>query len=97
MAFDGRLEEGAWKDAPWTDDFVDIEGDRRLKPRFRTRVKMLWDDKYLYLGYDCPITEVSIFEPALKDKERLGLWDKDVVEAFVAPDPSKLDHYSEYD
>jgi len=50
VAFDGRLDDGAWKDAPWTDDFVDIEGDKRLKPRFRTRAKMLWDDHYFYIG-----------------------------------------------
>jgi len=47
---DGKLDDEAWKAAPWTDDFVDIEGDFRIKPRFRTRVKMLWDDQYLYLG-----------------------------------------------
>jgi WD40 repeat protein/serine/threonine protein kinase len=50
IAFDGRLDDGAWKDAPWTDDFGDIEGDRRVKPRFRTRAKMLWDDRYFYIG-----------------------------------------------
>jgi WD40 repeat protein/serine/threonine protein kinase len=50
VAFDGRLEEGAWKDAAWTDDFVDIEGDKRVRPRFRTRAKMLWDDQYFYIG-----------------------------------------------
>jgi hypothetical protein len=50
VAFDGRLDEGAWKDAPWTDDFVDIEGDKRITPRFRTRAKMLWDDKHFYIG-----------------------------------------------
>jgi WD40 repeat protein/serine/threonine protein kinase len=50
LPFDGRLEDGPWKDAAWTDDFVDIEGDKRLKPRFRTRAKMLWDDHYLYIG-----------------------------------------------
>jgi hypothetical protein len=50
VPFDGRLDEGAWKDAAWTDDFVDIEGDQRIKPRFRTRAKMLWDDRYFYIG-----------------------------------------------
>jgi hypothetical protein len=50
VPFDGRLDEGPWKDAPWTDDFVDIEGDRRIKPRFRTRAKMLWDDRCFYIG-----------------------------------------------
>jgi hypothetical protein len=50
ITLDGKLDDEAWKAAPWTDDFVDIEGDRRPPPRFRTRVKMLWDDKYLYIG-----------------------------------------------
>jgi hypothetical protein len=50
IAFDGRLDDIPWKDAPWTDDFVDIEGDKRLKPRFRTRAKMLWDDRFFYIG-----------------------------------------------
>ncbi len=50
ITIDGKLEEAAWKAVPWTDDFVDIEGDRKPKPRFRTRVKMLWDDDNLYLA-----------------------------------------------
>jgi hypothetical protein len=29
---------------------VDIEGDARPKPRFDTRVKMLWDDQFFYVG-----------------------------------------------
>jgi hypothetical protein len=47
---DGKLDDAAWKDAPWTDYFVDIEGDRRPAPRYKTRVKMLWDDQCLYFG-----------------------------------------------
>jgi WD40 repeat protein len=52
IALDGKLDDAAWKAVPWTDDFVDIEGDQRIKPRFRTRAKMLWDDKYLYIGVE---------------------------------------------
>src|SRR5436190_12206994 len=47
---DGLLDETAWANAPWTDDFVDILGDARPKPRFRTRAKLLWDDDYLYVA-----------------------------------------------
>ena len=39
---DGRLDEPSWQVVPWSDPFVDIEGDARPKPRYRTRVKMLW-------------------------------------------------------
>ena len=40
----------AWSHAPWTDDFVDIEGDSKERPEWQTRVKMLWDDEALYVG-----------------------------------------------
>jgi hypothetical protein len=50
ITVDGKLDEAAWKAVPWTDDFVDIEGDRRPKPRFRTRAKMLWDDDNFYIA-----------------------------------------------
>ena len=50
LAIDGRLDDPAWADAAWTEEFVDIEGDVRPRPRFRTRAKMLWDDEYFYVG-----------------------------------------------
>ncbi|MFL5341858.1 MAG: carbohydrate-binding family 9-like protein [Gemmataceae bacterium] len=50
VTIDGKLDDPAWKDIPWSDDFVDIEGDAKPKPRYRTRVKMMWDDENLYIG-----------------------------------------------
>ena len=50
IRIDGRLDDAAWKRAPWTPDFVDIRGATQPRPRFRTRVKMLWDDTYLYIA-----------------------------------------------
>jgi hypothetical protein len=47
---DGKLDDAAWANAPWTSDFVDIEGDLKPPPRFRTRAKMLWDDDYFYIA-----------------------------------------------
>jgi hypothetical protein len=47
---DGKLDDPAWTAAPWSEPFVDIEGDRKPKPRYATRVKMLWDDDCLYIG-----------------------------------------------
>ncbi len=50
ILIDGKLDDPAWASAPWTTDFVDIEGSPKPKPRFRTRAKILWDDHYLYLA-----------------------------------------------
>src|SRR5216110_1362194 len=33
LAIDGKLDEPAWVSASWSDPFVDIEGDRRPRPR----------------------------------------------------------------
>lgn len=46
---DGDIHKSVWKDAAWTTDFVDIEGDLKPRPRYRTRVKMMWDDTYFYI------------------------------------------------
>jgi hypothetical protein len=50
IVIDGKLSDPAWEAAAWTDSFVDIEGDKKSKPRYRTRVKMLWDDEALYVA-----------------------------------------------
>jgi hypothetical protein len=50
IRIDGKLDEPAWKKAPWTEAFIDIAGPERPKPRFRTRVKMLWDSGSFYVG-----------------------------------------------
>lgn len=49
IQIDGRNDEKVWDLAPWTTEFVDIEGDVRSKPSYRTRVKMLWDAEHLYI------------------------------------------------
>jgi hypothetical protein len=50
IAVDGKLDAAAWAAAPWTADFVDIQGESKPRPRFRTRAKLLWDDDYLYIA-----------------------------------------------
>jgi transglutaminase-like putative cysteine protease len=47
---DGRLDEAEWAAAPWTAEFVDIQGGAMPAPRFGTRARMLWDDEFLYIG-----------------------------------------------
>lgn len=47
---DGKLDEAAWASVPWSDPFVDIEGDKKPQPRYRTRMKMLWSDTTLYIA-----------------------------------------------
>lgn len=71
--------------------------DGRLVDFGRTEVALLWSEKYFYLRFDCPCTELSTFAGEPEGGERMGLWEKDVVEAFIAPDPREPRHYSEYE
>lgn len=47
---DGKLDDPCWASATWSDSFVDIEGAKKPLPRYRTRMKMLWDDTTLYIA-----------------------------------------------
>jgi hypothetical protein len=50
LTLDGSLRETDWQKAPWTTDFVDIEGAAKPLPTFQTRVKMLWNDSTLFIA-----------------------------------------------
>lgn len=92
----GDLSNPAWQKAK----AVYLETSSRdavVQPRFSTPVRVLWSGDNLYLGYECPFTEITTFEPAELGKERFGLWDRDVVEAFIGADPARMGSYTEYE
>lgn len=47
IAIDGVANESCWQSALFSDSFIDIEGIKT--PKYNTKVKMLWDDNYLYV------------------------------------------------
>jgi hypothetical protein len=50
IKIDGHIDDAAWSAAEWSSAFVDISGEDHPAPRFRTRMKMLWDDDFLYIA-----------------------------------------------
>jgi hypothetical protein len=89
VAIDGALDEAAWRDAPWTDDFVDIEGDRKPAPSLRTRVKMLWDDTYFYIGAD--LVEPNLW--ATMTEHDSVLFHENDFEFFIDPNGDNHEYY----
>jgi hypothetical protein len=61
---------------------VDIQGVDDLRPRFRTRVKMLWDDDYFYVAAE--LEEPDIWG-TLKERDSVIFHDNDF-ELFIDPD-----------
>ena len=82
IAVDGRLDDRGWQGIPWSDDFGDIEGDYRIRPRFRTRVKMAWDDEHFFIGAE--LEEPHVWGTLTK-RDSVIFYDNDF-EVFLDPD-----------
>lgn len=92
LTIDGKLNEPAWGKAEWTNYFVDIEGSAKPAPRFSTRVKMLWDENYLYIAAE--LQEPDIWG-TIKDRDSVIFRDNDF-EIFIDPD-GNTHNYSEFE
>lgn len=93
IALDGDIYGAEWAAAPWTADFVDIQGpDGNNTPRFRTRAKLLWDNKYLYIAAE--MEEPHIWG-TLTQRESVIFHDNDF-EVFLDP-TNTTHHYMEYE
>ncbi|WP_430817367.1 carbohydrate-binding family 9-like protein [Carboxylicivirga sp. RSCT41] len=89
MTIDGNLDEQAWKNAPWTNEFADIEGDAKPKPQYLTKAKMLWDDEYLYIG--AYLQEPHLWA-SITERDAVIFYDNDF-EVFIDPDGDTHGYY----
>jgi hypothetical protein len=89
LKIDGALDDPAWTKAAWTDTFIDIEGDARPAPRFRTRAKMLWDDERFYVAGDMEEPELW---GTLTERDSVIFHDNDF-ELFIDPDGDTHAYY----
>jgi hypothetical protein len=87
---DGELTESEWGNIEWTAKFDDLEGDKKSKPLYDTKVKMAWDDNYFYFGAE--LIEPHIWA-TLKDHDDIVLYNNDF-ELFIDPD-GDTHHYCE--
>ncbi len=85
----GKLEDAVWRQAAWTSNFVDIEGSTKPKPRFKTRAKMLWDDRYLYIAAQLEEPDVKA---TLTAHDSVIFKDNDF-EVFLKPLPETASYY----
>jgi len=52
----------------------------------------------LHVRYVCPQAEPLIVSDEYQtEKKTIGLWDRDVCEIFIAPDPSAVENYFEFE
>jgi uncharacterized lipoprotein YddW (UPF0748 family) len=82
IVIDGHPDEQDWVNSTWSDDFVDITGATGLQPVYRTQVKLLWDDNYLYVA--ALMQEPHVWA-TLKQRDEVVFYDNDF-EIFLDPD-----------
>jgi hypothetical protein len=93
---DGALDEAVWDRAqPVWVEYGSLKHDVRAE--LATRVRVLYSDQFIYFGWESPFTKLTVFETPSPDRERLGLWDRDVVEVFIGSDWTNINRYAEYE
>lgn len=89
IQIDGKSDEASWSKAKWTSDFVDIEGDKKPKPLFKTRTKMLWDNSNLYVLAELKDPNIWAY---LTERDQVIYHDNDI-EVFIDPNGNGQDYF----
>ena len=87
IIIDGKLDEKAWDAASPIELIFPWESQTGAKQK--TTVKLLWDDDFLYVAYECEDTDIV----ALRTERDDPTYMDDAVEIFINPRPSQTGAY----
>jgi hypothetical protein len=87
LVIDGKADDASWQKAAWSQDYIDIEGE--MIPDYRTRMKMLWDNDYLYVLAE--MEEPHVWA-TLKQRDTIIFYNNDF-EIFIDPDGDTHNYY----
>jgi hypothetical protein len=93
---DGNLSKKVWQDAPRIRFDQDRFGHNHF-PGSEVQVASLWTPDYVYFAYRCRYQSLNTYAGEDPAKERWELWNRDVVEAFISPQPERFLHYYEFE
>ncbi|MCP4677762.1 MAG: carbohydrate binding family 9 domain-containing protein [Deltaproteobacteria bacterium] len=80
---DGILDDPAWKEAPWHDEFVQRRPKNGVAPSLKTRFAVAFDDEEIYIAVRCDVPDRDSIVTRLKRRDRGG--DFDMVSITLAP------------
>ncbi|TCN58654.1 carbohydrate-binding family 9-like protein [Flavobacterium circumlabens] len=87
IVIDGEDTDVAWNKAEWTALFEDIENN--VKPKYGTKVKMLWDETNFYIL--AKLDEPHVWAN-LKQRDTIIFYNNDF-EVFIDPDSDTFNYY----
>jgi len=96
VPLDAAHPSRAWQKALPITFSSDWQGEN-ADPGRETSVRVLWSLQFLYLRFECRYRELFTFEDSDANGRRDHLWDRDVAEAFLQPDPSRERFYREFE
>ena len=91
---DGDLNKPVWQNV----ERVRLDHDwAGRKAEVETQAASLWSATRVYVAFWCGYSVLNVFEDEDPATERWGLWERDVVEVFLNPDPACVNHYYEFE
>lgn len=85
-----------WQNATPIAFCADWQG-KNAEPARQTQVRILWSPQTLYLRFECKYRELYVLQDSDPNGRRDRLWERDVAEAFLQPDPSRMASYEEFE
>lgn len=87
IQIDGKDTDAAWEKINWSADYIDIEGVNI--PKYKTQMKMLWDENYCYIL--AKLEEPHVWGDIIK-RDTVIFYNNDF-EVFVDPDGDTHNYY----
>ncbi|MEP3836169.1 MAG: carbohydrate-binding family 9-like protein [Algibacter sp.] len=87
IVIDGEDLDSSWAKVKWSEPFIDIEGQKI--PKYKTQVKMLWDDTYFYII--AKLEEPHVWGN-ITERDQVIFHNNDF-EVFVDPDGDSHNYY----
>jgi alpha-galactosidase len=93
---DGFPTPSSWKISTPLRFNADWQG-KNADPERETEVRLLWTPEWFFLRFWARFRVITVFPDAEPNGRRDQLWDRDVAEVFLQPDPSQLRRYKEFE
>ncbi|MFQ3548410.1 MAG: carbohydrate-binding family 9-like protein [Armatimonadota bacterium] len=87
IVVDGKLDESIWQTAEIINLKIPVTNDI---PESKTEVRLLWDNKYLYVGFKAYDKDIWSYYTEHDSKT----FTEDCLEIFIQPDIDKPDYYN---
>lgn len=80
LTIDGKLDDAAWQRAKPMTDFTIVRTEGK-KAEWKTTARLVWDQKNLYLSFECAIDDIR----TTASERDAPVWEGESAEMFICP------------